>query len=561
MTLNADTLILASMALIVCVIVGLIVSVWRGTKARRALKNTQNELAGAFRHIAALNQQIDKAEHDKELDAGRVHAERSALTSRLADREQALGEQKTTHQQLTADQNQLRDSVARLQADNRGQSVALEQVQLQREEKLAELAALKTEHANLGQRLTSVLEEHAHLQAQQAEREEKHKDQLAMLNETRDSLKKDFENLANKIFEDKGKSFTSTSQASIEAMLKPFREQINGFQTRINEVHTESVKGNAALESEIKKVLDVGLEMNSQASNLTTALKGDKKTTGNWGEAQLQRTLELAGLQLGEHYQTQAAFRDDDGKRKLPDFIIMLPDGKNLVIDSKVSLIDYDRAIAADTDEERTEALNAHAQAVRNHINDLSSKEYANLPELGSPDFVLMFMPVEPAYIEAMKHNKDLFNYGYEKGVVMVSHTTLMPILRTVANLWMVEQSNREAKEISNRAGEIYNQVCLVAERLQKLGNTLRAANNHYNDTVRGLAGKQGLHGKVERFSQVSKKATKSLPTLEPLHEEIESDRLDSLGLEGEEVRPEPALEPQLNPQKASNVKPIQPEK
>jgi DNA recombination protein RmuC len=275
--------------------------------------------------------------------------------------------------------------------------------------------------------------------------------------------------------------------------------------------------------------LDVGLEMNSQASNLTVALKGDKKTAGNWGEAQLERTLELAGLQAGEHYESQTAFRDEEGKRKLPDFIIKLPDRKNIVIDSKVSLVDYDRAISADTDETCTEALNAHAQAVRNHIDDLGSKNYANLPGIGSPDFVLMFMPIEPAYIEAMKHNKDLFNYGYKNGVIMVSHTTLMPILRTVANLWMIEQGNQEAKEISSRAGDIYNQVCLVAERLNKLGNTLRAANNHYNETITGLAGKQGLHGKVERFQQLSTRANKEMTTLEPIHDEIENDRLESV--------------------------------
>jgi DNA recombination protein RmuC len=269
--------------------------------------------------------------------------------------------------------------------------------------------------------------------------------------------------------------------------------------------------------------------MNSQANNLTVALKGDKKTAGNWGEAQLERTLELAGLQAGEHYESQAAYRDEEGKRKHPDFVITLPDSKSLVIDSKVSLVDYDRAIAAETDEERTEALNAHAQAVRNHIDDLSSKDYANLPGIGSPDFVLMFMPIEPAYIEAMKHNKDLFNYGYQKGVVMVSHTTLMPILRTVANLWMIEQSNQEAKEISSKAGDIYNQVCLVADRLHKLGNTLKAANNHYNDTVTGLIGKQGLHGKVDRFQQLSTKANKEMAALEPIHEEIESDRLEAV--------------------------------
>jgi DNA recombination protein RmuC len=364
------------------------------------------------------------------------------------------------------------------------------------------------------------------LETQLSERARQHAEQVALLNENREALKGEFENLANKIFEDKGRSFTTTSKESLESLLKPFREQISGFQKRVNEVHSEAIKGNTSLESEIRKVLEIGLQMNDQASNLTLALKGDKKTAGNWGEAQLERTLELAGLQAGDHFDAQSSFRDDEGKRKLPDFVIKLPDGKHLVIDSKVSLIDYDRAISAETDGERTEALNAHAQAVRNHIDDLAKKDYANLPNLGSPDFVLMFMPIEPAYIEAMKHNRDLFNYGYNKGVVMVSHTTLMPILRTVANLWMVEQSNTEAREISGRAGEIYNQVCTVAERLHKLGNTLKAASNHYNETVTGLVGKQGLHGKVERFQQLSAKANKEMATLDPIHNDIENDRL-----------------------------------
>ena len=382
--------------------------------------------------------------------------------------------------------------------------------------------------------------DYTRLHTEHRERQDRHAEQVQLLNEARDNLKKEFENLANRIFEDKGKSFTTTSRESLEAMLKPFREQISGFQSRINEVHSESVRGHTALEKEIQKVLEVGLEMNSQATNLSSALKGDKKTTGNWGEAQLQRTLELAGLQAGEHYDAQASFKDDEGRRKLPDFIIKLPDGKNLIIDSKVSLVDYDRAISAASDEERELALNAHALAVRKHVDDLASKDYVNLPGIGSPDFVLMFMPIEPAYIEAMKHNKDLFNYGYQKGVVMVSHTTLMPILRTVANLWMIEKSNNEAREISSRAGEIYNQVCLVAERLNKLGNTLKAANNHYNDTVRGLAGQQGLYGKIERFQQLSTKANKEMTALEPIHADIETDRLENLSPEPEQATAEP---------------------
>ncbi|MEP4145821.1 MAG: DNA recombination protein RmuC [Halioglobus sp.] len=412
------------------------------------------------------------------------------------------------------------------------------------------LSKLEDERDSHGRRYQALQNEHTRLHTQQEEREEQHQDQMALLKEARDNLKQEFELLANRIFEDKGKNFTSTNKESLESLLKPFREQISGFQSRINEVHTESVKGNTALEAEIKKVFEIGLEMNSQAANLATALKGDKKTTGNWGEAQLERTLELAGLLPGDHYEAQASFTDAEGKRRLPDFIIKLPDSKCLVIDSKVSLVDYDRAISAETEEDQVEALRSHAQAVRNHIDDLSSKDYSNLSGVDSPDFVLMFMPVEPAYIEAMKYNKDLFNYGYQRQVVMVSHTTLMPILRTVANLWMIDQSNREAREISTRAGEIYNQVCLVAERLHKLGNTLKSANNHYNQTVKGLAGQQGLVGKVERFRQLSSKASKNLTELEPIHADIELERLEAVEVTPAEAENnEGALPPQAVPQ------------
>ena len=442
--------------------------------------------------------------------------------------------------ELAASNDELKDELSEAGSHIRGLTVELEQLHRQLDHGQRRLEEEGERLSQMSHKYHALQTDYTRLHTEHRERQDRHAEQVQLLNEARDNLKKEFENLANRIFEDKGKSFTTTSRESLEAMLKPFREQISGFQSRINEVHSESVRGHTALEKEIQKVLEVGLEMNSQATNLTSALKGDKKTTGNWGEAQLQRTLELAGLQAGEHYDAQASFKDDEGRRKLPDFIIKLPDGKNLIIDSKVSLVDYDRAISAASDEERELALNAHALAVRKHVDDLASKDYVNLPGIGSPDFVLMFMPIEPAYIEAMKHNKDLFNYGYQKGVVMVSHTTLMPILRTVANLWMIEKSNNEAREISSRAGEIYNQVCLVAERLNKLGNTLKAANNHYNDTVRGLAGQQGLYGKIERFQQLSTKANKEMTALEPIHADIETDRLENLSPEPEQATAEP---------------------
>ncbi|TDG15786.1 DNA recombination protein RmuC [Seongchinamella unica] len=433
---------------------------------------------------------------------------------------------------LTASNEALQLDLAISHREITALEVERNQLQARLQEQRQSMADLDQQLQQQNLRFQGLQQEHTRLQTQQEERDEQHKDQMALLKEARDNLKQEFELLANRIFEDKGKSFTSTNRESLESLLKPFREQISGFQSRINEVHTESVKGHSALEAEIRKVLEVGLEMNSQATNLASALKGDKKTTGNWGEAQLERTLELAGLIPGDHYETQASYTDADGKRRLPDFVIKLPDNKCLVIDSKVSLVDYDRAISAATEEAQVEALKAHAQAVRNHIDDLSAKDYAGLSGLDSPDFVLMFMPVEPAYIEAMKYNRELFNYGYQRQVIMVSHTTLMPILRTVANLWMIDQSNREAREISARAGEIYNQVCLVAERLHKLGNTLKSANNHYNQTVKGLAGQQGLVGKVDRFRQLSSKASKHLTELEPIHADIELERLEAIELD-----------------------------
>ncbi len=433
--------------------------------------------------------------------------------------------------ELTEDNEALQLALAQSNREVTAREVQLAQVEAQLQERSQRWTAAQDELQSIRARYHALQNDHARLQTRQKERDNRHEEQIQLLNEARDNLKQEFQLLANKIFEDKGRNFTATNRESLESLLKPFREQITRFESRVNEVHTESVKGQSALEAEIKKVLEVGLEMNSQATNLASALKGDKKTAGNWGEAQLQRTLELAGLLPGDHFETQASFTDSAGKRRLPDFVIKLPDRKSLVIDSKVSLVDYERAISAETEEERANALRAHAQAVRNHIDDLAAKDYANLPGMDSPDFVLMFMPVEPAYIEAMKHNRDLFNYGYQRAVVMVSHTTLMPILRTVANLWMIDQSNRQAREISARAGEIYNQVCLVAERLQKLGNTLKAANNHYNQTVKGLAGQQGLHGKIDRFRQLSSKVSKEMAELEPIHSDLEIEKLEAIEL------------------------------
>ena len=352
---------------------------------------------------------------------------------------------------------------------------------------------------------------------------------IEQFEENRRQLKIEFENLANKILEDKARAFDKTNKDSLEALLKPFREQVEGFQKRVNDVHSESVKGNASLESEIKKVLEVGLKMGSDAQNLTEALKGDSQKRGNWGETQLEKTLQMSGLIEDDHYEKQTSMQDAEGRRKQTDFLIKLPDDKHIVIDSKVSLAAYDRLVAADNDDQLELALNEHVKAVKRHIEDLAGKDYTNLAGIRSPSFVLMFMPIEPAYIEALKYEKDLFAYGYDRGIVLVSHTTLIPILTTVANLWSMERSSREARELGDKAGDIYNQVRKVTERLAKLGNSLGAATNHYNDVAKALTGRQGLRGKVERFADMSSKVTQAIPEIEPLHNDLQSESLELL--------------------------------
>ena len=389
--------------------------------------------------------------------------------------------------------------------------------------------ALEAEVLSVNRELASLAAQLSAQSATLAEREAGHQNQMKWLEESRATLRSELEVVGQKLLASSGKALEGTNQKSLDSLLKPLAEKIDQFQTRVNQVHTDMVRNSASLSEQIKHLESVGVSMSDEAHNLTRALKGDKKLVGNWGEAQLEKTLELAGLRRGEHYDAQVAIKDSQGDRHVPDLLIRLPEGKNLVIDSKVSLVDYERAVTAESEPERATALEAHAKAVRNHIDALSAKDYANLPGMDSPDFVLMFMPVEPAYIEVMRSQRELFNYGYQKNVVLVSHTTLMPILRTVANLWMIEHSNREAREISDRAGDIYNTVCLLGDRLQALGSSMTTATQRYNEAVRAVQGRQGLLGKVARFKTVSKKASKTFPkNLAPIDPEIENLALEN---------------------------------
>lgn len=488
----------------IAVLAGLLSTVLQGGRMRQLLLQLQDSRLQANSHehqLARASAEVERLEW--ELDEAREQVQHQQRQG-----QQYLQQHHASEKQLEALRERYRAVYGQLEQTRS---------QLQQEQQACQA---------MQDRQQQMATEHAELKTSLQAREEHFQQQLQQLDDSRQLLAKEFENLANRIFEEKGKAFTQTSQAGIDSLLKPFREQIDGFQRRVNEVHDAALQGNASLSTEIRKVLEAGLQMSTDANNLVSALKGDSQQRGAWGEAQLQRTLELGGLIAGDHYEVQRSFRDAEGRLKQTDFLIRLPDGKHLVIDSKVTLNAYQQLVAAQDAEQGQQALSAHLQAVRRHIDDLAGKDYSNLPGVHSPGFVLMFMPVEPAFIEALRHDRTLFEYGLRKNVVLVSHTTLIPVLRTVSSLWMLERSQQEAREISDRAGDIYNQVCLVAERLMRLGNTLGTVSNHYNSVVTSLSGQQGLHGKVERFAQLSARVNKNMPGLEPRHLDFETGRL-----------------------------------
>lgn len=326
-------------------------------------------------------------------------------------------------------------------------------------------------------------------------------------------LSRSFELLSNRFLDEKGRVLLERNQGSLEQVLKPFRERLDYFQQRINDLHGQSLQGHSVISEQIKQLLSAGLRIGDEAQALTRALKGDKKALGNWGELQLELALQQAGLEKDRHYKTQVVFRNDDGQRMLPDVILYLPDDKEIIIDSKVSLVDYQAAIEAGDDElSAKDYLQRHVRAVRNHVDDLSSKDYSQLEGLNSPGFVLLFMPIESAFIEALKTDSQLYSYAYSKNVILSSPTTLLPLLKTVAYLWMRSDSHQQALALGDEAMAIYNQAALVAQHMIRLGQTIDTSTRQFNQMARSFAGQQGVTVKLERFSRLSAKAAKEMP-------------------------------------------------
>ncbi len=319
------------------------------------------------------------------------------------------------------------------------------------------------------------------------------------------------------------------AQKSIQQILQPFKEQLNQFHRRVNDIHTQSMMGQASLQQQVQQMMQANIKMGEDAQQLAQALKGNKKVLGNWGELQLETALEHAGLQKEVNYFTQPHFKNQQGERLIPDVVVALPEGRQLIIDSKVSLAAYQQAVAEANSQRVERYLKQLVKDVRAHIDDLARKDYAGLPDIQSVGFVMMFMPIEAAYVEALRQDEELFQYAYAKGVVLVSQTSLLPTLRTVANVWMLSNSHRELQEIGDRAVDTYNQLVTVAEHLSRLGTALNNANKVYNQAMTSFAGQQGLVSKLDKFQRLSAKSVKVMPELGGIDIVAETDKLQSL--------------------------------
>lgn len=381
-------------------------------------------------------------------------------------------------------------------------------------------ARLQTEIKELESELKLLDDEKEHLDKQlvalstQLNLQQQYKDQQEQQTKQQlQELSRSFELLSNRFLDEKGRILLERNQGSLEQVLKPFRERLDYFQQRINDLHGQSLQGHTVISEQIKQLLSAGLRIGDEAQALTRALKGDKKALGNWGELQLELALQQAGLEKDRHYKTQVVFRSETGQRLLPDLLLYLPDDKEIIVDSKVSLVDYQAAVDAADDEKLANThLQRHVRAVRNHVDDLSAKDYSQLPGLNSPGFVLLFMPIESAFIEALKADHQLYSYAYSKNVILTSPTTLLPLLKTVAYLWMRSDSHQQALALGDEAMAIYNQAALVAQHMTKLGQTLDTSTRQFNQMARSFAGQQGVTTKLERFSRLSAKAAKEMP-------------------------------------------------
>lgn len=342
---------------------------------------------------------------------------------------------------------------------------------------------------------------------------ERTKEQKQELNELQEKFTKEFENLANKILEEKASKFTEQNKENLKNILSPLQEKIQHFEKKVEDTHKESIDYHAALRQQITGLKEMNEQMSKETINLTKALKGDSKMQGNWGELILERVLEKSGLEKDREYYVQQSHTSDEGTRVFPDVIIHLPDGKKMIIDSKVTLNAYERYINEEDEIQKVSYLKEHIISINRHVEQLSSKNYQDLYKMESPDFVLLFIPIESAFALALNEDTTLYNKAFEKNIVIVTPSTLLATLRTIDSMWTNQKQQENALEIARQAGALYDKFEGFIGDLIKIGKKMEEAKVEYSNAMNKLTeGKGNLITSVERLKKMGAKAKKSLP-------------------------------------------------
>ncbi|WP_422108025.1 DNA recombination protein RmuC [Winogradskyella sp.] len=380
--------------------------------------------------------------------------------------------------------NELKDTISKIESER-------EEIRREKDFLSTELSRRNTEFENL--------------QQQNLKRDEE-------LAKQQEQLRKDFELMASKILDEKSQKFTLQNKENIKNILNPLEEKIKTFEKKVEDSQKESISMHSALKEQLLGLKDLNQQMAKEATNLTKALKGDVKTQGNWGELVLERVLEKSGLEKDREYVVQQSFQLEDGSRVMPDVVIHLPDSKKMIIDSKVSLVDYERMVNAE-DDERDVFLRAHVNSIKKHVDQLSAKNYQDLYDIESPDFVLMFIPIEPAFAVAINDDNTLYNKAFEQNIVIVTPSTLLATLRTIDTMWNNEKQQQNAIEIARQAGALYDKFEGLVSDLTGVGKKIDAAKNDYSAAMNKLVeGKGNLISRVENIKKMGAKAKKSLP-------------------------------------------------
>jgi DNA recombination protein RmuC len=429
---------------------------------------------------------------------------------------------------FTEIKNRFSDTEDRLQKQNEITNelnivkAGLEQKALQIPVIEKELSVAKERIRELEKSLSEQKAAIAQLETLNAQQLKQAQEKIDLLTEARQQLTTEFQNLANRIFEEKGKAFTDQNKSHLDGVLNPLREQIDVFKKKVEDVYDKETRDRVSLFEEIKNLKDLNQQISKEAVNLANALKGDSKVQGNWGEVVLERVLEESGLQKGREYEIQTSLQDEKGKRFQPDVIVRLPEGKDVIIDSKVSLKAYERYFSAETDEDSALAVKEHIGSMRNHIKELGSKKYEDLAGVRSLDFVLMFVPIEAAFLAAIQEERELFAQAFEKNIMLVSPSTLFVTLRTIQNVWRYEDQTQNSREIAKKAGDLYDKFVGFIESLEEVGKQLDKAKASYKMAHNRLSSGTGnLVKRTEDLKKLGVAARKKLP--DTLVEEAEN--------------------------------------